>query len=205
MLAVVGQPGDGPEVFVLLPVDGRWQGRVLELVGLEPCAKSAHLFAVDVAGGVEDGSGSLVLGVRPRVLQLLAHLYPVGLRVAGLQEGQRVAGVMVPAELLGYLRPPLRHRAEGVGGVVCLPVQLGRDVVDGAFHEPSHGVGEYAVVLPVATLGYGIHSVRCCHVGVGASRSRRGDAELDGGVCLLYHVVHVCHHLVDVGAPPVAE
>ena len=108
-------------------------------------------------------------------------------------------------EMLGHVGPPLRQRVEGVGGVIGLPIELRRDVVDGAGLEPSHGVGEDAVVLPVAGHGTFRDAVFGGHRSVGACCAGRRDAESDGRILLLYHIIYVGHHLVHVFAPPVGH
>ena len=116
-----------------------------------------------------------------------------------------MAGIMMTAKLLGYLRPPERHRTERIGPMVGLPVQLRRYVIHSTGLEPGYGVREDAVVLPVAALGNGIHPVLLGHSGVGASCSCGRDTELDAGIQFLYHIIYISHHGIDILPTPVAE
>ena len=119
-----------------------------------------------------------------------------------------MAGIVVTTELLSHLTPPVGHRSEWVGAVCGYPVELGRDVVDGAFFEPGNRVGKDAVVLPVACLAIvaeGLHAVAGSHRRARAGGAGGRDAESHPRLGCLNHIVDVSHHLVDVLAAPVAH
>ena len=112
---------------------------------------------------------------------------------------------MVAVEVLGDIAPPLGQGTKGVGRVVALPVELGRDIVDGALLEPRQRVAEERGVLPVAASGARVYAMlrgtccrRSCHTG-----GSYGKAHLR--LHLLHHVIHVGNHLVDLRAAPVGK
>ena len=107
--------------------------------------------------------------------------------------------------MLCDIAPPVGQRTEGVGRVGRLPVDLRRDVVDGALFQPGQRVTEDAVKLPVTARGARSHTMLTCRCAGGACHAGRADAKSHLGLGLLYHVVHIGDHHVDVVAAPVGK
>ena len=181
---------------------------MLEHVGEQVVTQSARaaVVAVDVLGAVEHHAGRVVLGVLPRIGNLLGDFGPVAGGVARRgEERDAVAGIVMAVVVLGDVTPPVGQRAERVGRVVGLPVELRRDIVDGALLQPCQRVAVDAVKLPVAARGARCDAVHVSRGGGGAGDTRGADAEAHLGLHVLYHVVDVPHHHVDVVAAPVGK
>ena len=89
--------------------------------------------------------------------------------------------------------------------MVGLPVDLGRDIVDGALLEPGQRVAEDAVVLPVAARGAGSDAMLRCRRAASACHTSGADAETHLGLHLLDHVIDVGNHHVDIVTAPVGK
>ena len=139
---------------------------------------------------------------------MLQNLVPVGFRVGLFHKIDVVARIVVTAEVLGNVAPPVGERIEWVGNVVGFPIELWRDIVDGALFEPRQWIAVDGGVLPVAGAAIFIHrhhamlGGRC---GTLTSHAGRTDREFHIRLGGLHHVPHVLHHLVHVGASPIAD
>ena len=153
------QVGDFIVVVGFFPVDGRRQRGALVFVFEQPFAKSFCLFAGDISGGIVHFAGGCVFRIVTRILQLFPDFCPFVCVVAIKQVGNGMACIVVASEMVCYIRPPIGHRPERVCRVGRFPVKLRRNEVDGAFIKPCHGIGEDAVVLPIACHGARLDSI----------------------------------------------
>ena len=191
-----------------LPGQGGNHGRVLEGIGVQVIAQAAHaaVVTVDVFGAVEHGARGVILGVLAGIVDLLGDFGPIAGRVACRgQERDAVAGIVMTPEVVGDVAPPLGQRTERIGRMVGLPVELRRYVVDGALFEPGQRVAEYAVVLPVAARGAGGDAMLGRRCAACAGHTRGADAEAHLGLHLLYHIIYVGNHHIDIVATPVGK
>ena len=134
------------------------------------------------------------------------------------------------AELLAGKLPPFGQRSEGVTwgsrtrdrSIACsVPVDLWRNIVDGAFAHPGDHIGEKSVVLPVGRgSSSSVVSIRkiACLAGRGKrdafkavlladahpGGTGRTDAEFDVGFDGVGDFVNHSHHGVDILTTPVA-
>ena len=96
-------------------------------------------------------------------LDLLDDFGPVARRVTRRgQERDAVTRIVMASVMLCDIAPPVGQRTEGVGRVGRLPVDLRRDVVDGALFQPGQWVTEDAVKLPVTARGARSHTMLTC-------------------------------------------
>ena len=107
--------------------------------------------------------------------------------------------------MLGDVAPPLGQGTEGVSRVGRLPVELGRDIVDGALLQPGQRVAEDAVVLPVAAGRAGGDAMLTGRCAAGACHASGADAEAHLGLHVLDHVIDIPDHHVDIVTSPVGK
>ena len=202
-IAVQGKILRSAVIGLGFPCHGGNQGLVREKSAGKIIGKSRAGGPIDILGRVEVHARGIVHVIVTAVLNLLANLLPVLQRVGASHEIDVVACIVMTAIVIGDIAPPLCERAKGVGRVIGFPVELGRDVVDGALLEPRQRVAVNLVILPVAARGARNNAMGTCACAGCACHTSRTDAEFHIGLGLLHHVIHVLHHQVHIVAAPV--
>ena len=116
-----------------------------------------------------------------------------------------MAGIMVTAKFIGYIRPPVGHRTKRICSMVRIPIQLRRNIVDCSFFYPGNRVGKNTVVLPIGCHRTRLYTVTGSYRRRGTGCTCRADTEFHIRFFFLNHIVDIAHHLVHIVAAPVAE
>ena len=117
-----------------------------------------------------------------------------------------MAGKMMASELACHLAPPVCQSIKRIFSIGSFPIDLRRNVVDGALLYPFYRVGIDAVILPVATIGATFHTVACRHTAAGASDAGGRDAEAHPRLRRSGDtIIDSLYHTVDVITSPIAE
>ena len=204
----VGEVGRRVVVGLAVPRHGRLQRLVCEERLAQIVGKSLASGAVDIFRRIEIHARGVLAVILAAITNLLQNLVPIGFRVGLFHKINVMARIVVTAEMLGNVAPPVGERTKWIGSVVGFPIELWRDIVDGALFEPRQRVAVDGGVLPVAGAAvfiYRHHAMLGGRCGTLTSHAGRTDREFHIRLGGLHHVPHVFHHLVHVGASPVAD